>query len=197
MILAFNKWETTGITVTDEGLKRYVSLEPRIVPRSGGIHAHKRFYKSKYFIIERLMNKIFVPGHKGKKHNKTSGRATGTAVNAYKTVYQSLEILEKKTGKNPIEAFVRALENAAPREEIIAIEYGGARYPKAVECSPQRRIDLTLRWFIQGAYSRSFNTKTTFTQALAGELYDAYTLSTKSNAITKKFDLERQADSSR
>ena len=93
--------------------------------------------------------------------------------------------------------FVRALENGAPREEVIAIEYGGARYPKSVECSPQRRVDIALKNFVQGAYGRSFKSKTTITQALAGELFDAYQSSTKSNAVAKKYEGERQADSSR
>ena len=197
MVLVFNKWDVSGIAVVDAGLQRYINLSPRIVPRSGGVSASKRFHKSKYFIVERLMNKILVSGHKGKKHFRSSGRTTGTAVNAYNTVLESFEILEKKTGKNPIEVFVRALENGAPREEIIAIEYGGARYPKAVECSPQRRVDIALRWFVQGALAKTINSKTKLVNSLAGELFDAYSLSSRSNAITKKFDLERQADSSR
>ena len=197
MVLAFNRWDVSGVAVVDAGLQRYINLSPRIVPRSGGVSASKRFHKSKYFIVERLMNKIIVPGHKGKKHFRSSGGTTGRAVNSYNTVLECFEILEKKTGKNPIEVFVRALENGAPREEIIAIEYGGARYPKAVECSPQRRVDIALRWFVQGALAKSINSKTKLVNALAGELFDAYSLSSKSNAVTKKFDLERQADSSR
>ena len=68
-------------------------------------------------------------------------------------------INEKQTKENPIKIFAKALENAAQREEIITIEYGGARYPKAVECAPQRRVDLALRYMTQGAYQKSFNSK--------------------------------------
>ena len=90
-----------------------------------------------------------------------------------------------------------ALENAAQREEIITIEYGGARYPKAVECSPQRRIDIALRQMTQGAYQKSFNSKKSIENCLAEEIINAYRLSSASNAIAKKFEVERQADSSR
>src|SRR3989338_3920037 len=96
-----------------------------------------RFWKSKYSIFERFMNKLQVPGHKGKKHKLTSGHCTGKYDTAFLILEKTFEIIEKKTNKNPIEIFVRALENAAPREEITTIEYGGARYPQSVDCSPQ------------------------------------------------------------
>ena len=89
------------------------------------------------------------------------------------------------------------MENAAPREEIITIEYGGARYPKPVECAPQRRIDRTLKFMTQGAYKNSFNKKKSAAQALADEIMAAYALDQKSVALSKKLEVERQCDSSR
>jgi small subunit ribosomal protein S7 len=196
-LLAFNKWSTSGIAVEDPGLQRYISLQPRIVPKTGARFASKRFYKSKLFIIERLINKVMITGHKSKKHFKSSGRFTGKTINAYDTVKHTLEFIEQRTKENPIKVFVKALENAAPREEIVAIEYGGARYPKAVECAPQRRIDVALRHITQGAYWKSFNSKKKIVEALAEEIIAAYRLDPKSNAISKKYELERQADASR
>ncbi|OYT32830.1 30S ribosomal protein S7 [Candidatus Woesearchaeota archaeon] len=196
-VLAFNKWGTKDIIVQDPGLKAYVTLQPRFVPRTGARYAGNRFHKSKIFIVERLMNKLMVPGHKGKKHFRSSGHCCGQASLAYKTTEKCFKIIEKKTKENPIKIFVKALENAAPREELVAIEYGGARYPKAVDCAPQRRIDLTLRLFVQGAYDRCFNKKTSVEQGLADEIISAYNLNPKSLAIAKKNELERQADSSR
>ena len=99
--------------------------------------------------------------------------------------------------QNPLAILVKAIENAAPREEVIAIEYGGARYPKAVEVAPQRRVDLALRFMTQGAYARSFNKKVKIEDALADEIVNAAQCSGKSNAISKKRDLERQAASSK
>jgi small subunit ribosomal protein S7 len=70
-IKAFNRWGMEGISVVDPGLKDYITLSPRIVPRSGARYAKNKFYKSRVFIVERLMNKIMVSGHKGKKHTIT------------------------------------------------------------------------------------------------------------------------------
>ncbi len=193
----FNTWSLNGIEVADPGLKKYVSLKPVLVPKTGARYAGNKFHKSKINIVERLINKVMVTGHKGKKHFISSGHNTGKAQKAYELVRDALMIIESRTKKNPVEVFVKALENAAPREEIVTIEYGGARYPKAVECAPQRRIDLTLRLFVQGAYQKSFNKKKSFTSALADEILGAYNLSQNSLAISKKLELERQADSSR
>jgi small subunit ribosomal protein S7 len=196
-IKLFNRWDCEGIKVEELGLQKYITLKPIIVPKTGGKYAGNRFHKSGIHIVERLINKVMVTGHKARKHIITSGQHTGKKRDAMKIVYTAFEIIEEKLKKNPIEVFVRALENAAPREEIITIEYGGARYPKAVECAPQRRIDLTLRLFTQGMFAASFNKKLNTAEALANELINAYKVSNASSAISKKLELERQADSSR
>jgi small subunit ribosomal protein S7 len=197
-ILAFNKWDCSEITVSDPGLKKYVVVKPVIVPRTGARYAGNRFHKSKVFIVERLMNKLMIPGRVGtKKHKVSSGHITGQATTVYKITMDAFNIIESKTGENPIAVFVKALENAAPREEIITIEYGGARYPKPVECAPQRRIDRTLKLMTQGAYKASFNKKKSMAQALSEEILAAYNLDQKSVAISKKLEVERQSDSSR
>lgn len=197
MIQVFNKWDTQSIKVMDPGLERYVNLNPILVPKSGGRNTDTQFHKSKYNIIERLINKLMGAGHRSKRHKITSRHTTGKKMKTYKLVYETFSIIEKKTGKNPVEVFIRALENAAPREEINTIEYGGARYPQAVECSPQRRIDLALRLMTQGAYQKSFNSKKSAANCLADEIIAAYNLDNKSAAIAKKLELERQADASR
>jgi small subunit ribosomal protein S7 len=196
-VLVFNKWETKGIEVSDPGIKPYISLNPVLVPKTGARYAGSRFHKSKIFIVERLINKVMVTGHKAKKHFISSGHNTGKAHKVYDLVEKALEIVEKKIKANPIEVFVKAIENAAPREEIVTIEYGGARYPKAVECAPQRRVDMVLKLMVQGARQKSFNKVKSMEEALADEIINAYKLSQNSLAISKKLELERQADSSR
>ena len=172
-------------------------MDPKIVPKTGAKYAGQRFHKSKVFIVERLINKVMVSGHKGKKHYMSSGHNAGKKDKAYKAVYRAFEIIEQKLRVNPVEVFAYAVELAAPREEIVAIEYGGARYPKAVEVAPQRRIDLALRYMVQGAYGKAFNKKTPIENTLAEEIIEAYKGSPKSNAIAKKRDTERQAASSK
>ena len=196
-IKVFNRWGVAEIVVEDPGLKDYICLEPRIAPKSGSRYAGFRFYKSKTFIVERLINKLMIPGHKSKKHFKSSFHITGKASTAYDIVEEVLKLLEKRLNENPIKVLVKAIENAAPREEIITIEYGGARYPKAIEMAPQRRLDQAMKYMTQGAYQKSFNSKRQIESTLADEIIAAYNLSPTSAAIAKKLELERQADASR
>ena len=193
----FNKWNVEGITVLDQGVVDYVTLEPKIVPKTGARYAGQKFHKSRTFIVERLVNKIMVPGHKSKKHWRSSGHCTGKKQKACNAVEDAFDMIEMKLKKNPVEVFVQALVNACPREEIVTIEYGGARYPKSVEVASQRRIDIALRYMVQGAYGRSFRSKISLAQAIADEIMNAYQLSPKSSSVSKKRDLERQAASAK
>jgi len=196
-ILVFNKWPCEGITVQDPGLERYITISPIMVPKTGARYAGQKFYKSRINIVERLINRLMTPGHKAKKHKVTSGHTTGKATTVYNLVFQALAIVERKTKKNPVEVLVKAIENGAAREEIITIEYGGARYPKAVEASPQRRIDQVLKLLAQSSYQKSFNSKKGAASVLAEEIILAYQANPNSIIISKKLELERQADSSR
>lgn len=195
--LVFNKWSVKQINIIDPGLKDYMNLDPRIVPKTNKKNIGMRFGKGRTLLIERFMNKLFITGHKGKKHTKSSGHQTGKSETVYNTVYKTFCIIEEKMKMNPIEVFVKAVENSAPLEEIVSIEYGGARYPQAVECAPLRRIDIVLRMMTQGSYMKSFKNKKTISQALAEEIMNAFNSNNASAAIAKKFELERQADASR
>jgi len=195
---AFGLWDT-NIQVLDPGLKRYMCLNPYLVPFTYGRFTEKQFWKSKKPIIERLINKIMVSGHKGKKHFRTSGGFSGKKNIAFKNVKEAFKIVEKKTGKNPVEVFVRAVENGAPKEGVTTVEYGGNKYTKAVDLSPQRRIDLVLRWMSQGAFHTSARSKgrKPISYALAEQIILTYEEDGKSNCIAKRIDLERTSSSSR
>lgn len=197
MIKFFNRWGAEGIKVDDAGLNDYMIFTPKLIPKNKGRLAKFRFHKSKATIVERLVNKIMIPGHKAKKHKMSSGHISGKDVQVMTIVEKAFELIEQKTKKNPIAVLVKAVENSAPREEVVAIEYGGARYPKAVECSPQRRIDVSLRNIAQGAYTKSFRNKKKIYETLADEIINAFMMKQESNAISKKNELERQADASR
>ena len=196
-MMLFNKYDTTGVTVGDPGLVRYINLKQVVVPKSQGRNIKKRFWKSKSHIIERLMLKIAVAGHKGKKHWRTSGRNTGKYSVQSKIILDALEIIEKKTKKNPVQVLVDGIANSSPCAEVTVIEYGGMKHPKAVDVSPQRRIDLALRWISQGTYQAAANKKTTFAQALANTLMQSAENDAKSFSVSKKNETERQAAASR
>ncbi len=193
-----NKWSFEGVEVRDPGLVNYINLKPVIVPKTGGRHARQQFYKSKLNIVERLINKLFVPGHKGKRHKTTSGHNVGKTINVMGIVDEAFEIIAKKTGKNPIEVLVRAIENAAPLEEVITYQRGGIFVREPVVTSPQRRVDLALRHIAQGTYQKSFNSKKSAAEALAEEILGAYNKDANvSYAYSEKIRREKEAASSR
>ncbi len=192
----FDLYDISGIEVKDPALKSVINLQSKLILKSHGRYAQK-FGSVKVNIVERLMNRIGVSGHRGKKHKIGKGRATGKYSKNMKIVLEAFKIIEKKTGKNPVEVFVQAIESSAPRDEVTAIEYGGARYPQAIDVSPLRRVNLALRWITQGASDKSFNKKKNIVEGLAEEIMLAADSNGESFAYKKKNEAEKQADSAR
>jgi len=197
-IKIFDKWSTAGIEVKDVGLAKYINLRPVLIPWSGGRHAKQQFHKSKMNIVERLMNKLQVPGHRSKKHVLTSGRCVGKTAIHYKIVKETFERIEQQTKKNPIEVFVRAIENSALREEITQYQVGGIIVRRAVITSPQRRVDLALSNIAQAAYRKSFGKKENVVDTLTAEIVAAYNNdASKSEAIKERERVERESEGAR
>ncbi len=191
----FGRWDS-NIELQELGLKNYINLEPRYLPRSAGVHRNT-FHKSRMHIVERLALHLLVPGHQGKKHRLTSGKLAGNFHNVLQILERALELIEKKENKNPVEVLVRAIENSALREEIISYQLGSIMAREGVVTAPQRRVDKTLRAIAQGSYRASFNKKTSIEQALANELLAAARGSNESFAVREKERVEREAQSSR
>ena len=161
-IKVFGKWSVEGLEVHDQGLKKYVSLKPSLTPQTGGRHEHQRFRKSSINIVERLVNNMM-------RH----GRCGGKKAKAISIVRNALDIVNLKTGKNPLEVLLKAIENSAPCEDVTRIAYGGIVYPISVDISPQRRVDLTLRFLTEGVRQASFSNPKTIDEALADEIIAA------------------------
>ncbi|MEM1949510.1 MAG: 30S ribosomal protein S7, partial [Candidatus Caldarchaeum sp.] len=88
-------------------------------------------------------------------------------------------------------------ENSAPLEDVTRLSYGGIVYFKAVDISPQRRVDLALRNIAQAARENSFKSRKTIDECLADEILLAAEKDSKSFAIKKRVELERVALASR
>ncbi len=197
-IKIFNRWSTKEIKVKDLGLEKYISLQPVFVPKSGGRFSEQQFYKSKMNIVERLITKLMVPGHRGKKHVLSSGRTVGKYSTNYKTVKKTFEKIESLTKKNPVEVLIGAIENAARREEIASYQVGGIIVRRAVITSPQRRVDVVLKNIVQAAYRKSFGKKENIVDALTNEIIAAYNNDrSKSDSIKEKERSEREAEGAR
>jgi small subunit ribosomal protein S7 len=185
-VLLFEKWSFRGIEVKDIGLQRYISLRPVVVPHSMGRHEHKRFRKASISIVERLVNNLMRPGKNAGK------KARATAI-----VKQAFELVNLRTGRNPIEVLVKAVENSAPCEDTTRISYGGIVYHLSVDVAPQRRVDLAMRNICDGARQASANNPRSIEECLAEELVSASSHDIKSFAVSKRHETERVAQSSR
>jgi len=185
-IKLFGKWSFDGIKVENPGLKRYVTLKPVYVPHSMGRHEHGRFRKGEVNIVERFLNNLMRPG-------MTAGKKA-RAVNVLRNAF---EIIYLRTGQNPIQILVSAVENSAPCEDTTRIGYGGVTYHMAVDISPQRRVDLALRFLSEGARKATLRNPRPLEEWLAEELILAASSDSKSKGVAKRHEVERVALSSR
>ncbi|RLE85065.1 MAG: 30S ribosomal protein S7 [Thermoprotei archaeon] len=185
-IKLFGEWSLSEVEVRDPSLRRYISLKPMLVPHTEGRHEKRRFAKSEVPIVERLINMMMRPG-----------RNAGKKMLATNIVKRALKLVELKTKKNPIQVLVWAIENASPREETTRIVYGGILYHVSVDVSPQRRVDLALRFITEGARECSFNNPKTIEECLADEIVAAAYGDSSSYAIRRKDEIERIAYAAR
>ncbi len=185
-IQLFDKWSFDGVTVQDLGLRQYIQVQPIFLPHSGGRHEHQRFDKSKLNIVERLTNNLMRPG-----------RNCGKKAKAISIVQMAFEIIHLQTGRNPIQVLVDAIEHSAPCEDTTRIGYGGIVYHRAVDISPQRRVDIALRFLTDGARRAAFSNRKTIEECLADELVAAAEGDTRSHAVSRRDEMERVALASR
>jgi len=106
--------------------------------------------------------------------------------------YDTLDIIGKRTGKNPLEVFEKAIENVKPVLEVKSRRVGGATYQVPVDVRPERRISLAIKWVIGCARERA---EKGMVLKLANEIMDAY--NNRGASIKKKEDMHRMAEANR
>ncbi len=149
------------------------------MPRKG--HIAKRdvladpIYNSK--LVTRLINKIMLDGKKDVAEN---------------ILYNAFQIVEEKTGQQPMEVFEKALDNVMPELELKLRRVGGANYQVPVEVSRERRLTLGLRWIVNHARLRS---EKTMELRLANEIIDAS--NGVGQSVKKKEDTHKMADANK
>lgn len=185
-IKLFGEWSFENIEVRDPGLKRYLKISPVFMPHSGGRHEARRFQKSEMSIVERFTNDLLKPGSSGGDKPRVS--------NAVRTAFKMVNV---KSGRNPIEVLVRAVENCSPNEDTTRIGFGGVVYRLAVDISPQRRIDLALRFIAKGIKEQTFGNRKTFEEIIAEQLIGAAQNDGNSFGVRRKREMERVAFASR
>jgi small subunit ribosomal protein S7 len=106
--------------------------------------------------------------------------------------YDSLQVISKQMGKEPLELFEQAIDNVKPTLEVRSRRVGGATYQVPVEVRPERRQTLAIRWIV--AASRARNERGMMNK-LAGELADA--INNQGTSVKKKQDTHRMAEANK
>ena len=107
-------------------------------------------------------------------------------------VYNALDIVKERTGKNPVEVFEQALKNVGPVMEVRPRRVGGATYQVPTEVPNSRRMTLAMRWVIDASKAR---TGKSFAEKLSAELMDAY--GNQGTAVRKREETHKMAEANR
>ena len=149
------------------------------MPRKG--HIAKRdvlpdpVYGSK--VVTKFINNIMEDGKKGV---------------AQQICYDAFEIIQEKTGKEPVEVFEEAMNNVMPLLEVKARRIGGANYQVPIEVRPERRQTLGIRWILAAADKRG---EKYARERVAGELMDA--ANNTGAAVKKREDTHKMAEANK
>jgi small subunit ribosomal protein S7 len=182
----FGKYPFEGVEVHDPGLLPYLYLHPVYSPHTEGRLSGKPFLKTRMHLVERLAN-----------HLMKGGKFTGKKSKALATVRLAFAELAQKEGKNPLQLLVDAVENAAPREEVTRLQFGGISVPRAVDASPARRLNVAIRNLALGAIQASRKSTKPIHTCLADEIALAAKGNLTSFAVGRKEEVERVAQSAR
>ncbi len=198
-ILLFNKY-SYDVDILDPSLRNYVNLRPMVYPESFRRTSKKKFSKATLNIVERLANDMMRGGTGGKVSGKvirTKGRLQGKKITVMRTIEEAFGMVAKQTGKNPLQVFINALENAAPIEDTTRVRYGGIISNVPVDVSASRRLDIAIRNLSMAAIVGSFKNKRDITSTLASEIILAARNDITSYAIKRKNEIERMARSAK
>jgi len=116
----------------------------------------------------------------------------GKKSTATRLVYEALDLIKERSGKNPLEVFETALKNVSPVMEVRPRRVGGATYQVPMEVSASRRLTLAIRWILSAARDRAGHS---FSEKLAAELLDAF--NETGAAIRKRDETHKMAEANR
>ena len=128
-------------------------------------------------LVTQLINKVLLDGKKS---------------TAERLVYGAFDMIEARTGSDPLSVFKKAMDNVRPTLEVRPKRVGGATYQVPVEVNSRRSTTLAIRWIV--GFSRKRREKT-MTERLAGEIMDA--ANGTGSSVKKREDLFKMAESNR
>jgi len=116
----------------------------------------------------------------------------GKKATSERICYEAMDIIEKKTGNDPLKAFKTAVDNVKPVLEVKPRRVGGATYQVPMEVRPSRKTALAFRWIIKFARARG---ERTMSEKLAAELMDA--INNTGSSIKKREETHKMADANK
>ena len=175
--------DAAGVKNRKQARSRYGAkrekLKGSIMPRNGPAQRRELsadpIYRS--LVVTQLINKVMLHGKKSI---------------AEKIVYDAMQLIEKKTGEEPLSTVKRAIENVKPPLEVRSRRVGGATYQVPVEVKPRRASTLAIRWIVD--YSRDRREKS-MSECLANELMDA--ANGLGASMKKRDDMQKMAESNK
>ena len=182
----FGKYSFEGLEVHDPGLAPYLYLHPIYAPHTEGKLSGHPFQKTRMHLVERLTNHLMKGEH-----------FTGKKSKALATVRKAFDELSRREKQNPLQLLINAVENAAPREEVTRLQFGGISVPRAVDAAPSRRVGVAIRNIAQGAIQASHKSTKSIETCLANEIALAAKGDQTSFAVARKEEVERVAQSAR
>lgn len=133
-----------------------------------------------------------------KYHNRSVSRFTNMLMQdgkkslAQRMLYRAFDVVEERTGADPVEVFEAAIRNATPHLEVKPRRVGGATYQVPIEIRGDRRYSLAVRWLVQAARGRAGKT---MVERLAGEIVEA--ANNEGAAVRRKEESHRMADANK
>ena len=149
-------------------MPRRADIKPRLIPKDP-------VYGS--ILVTQLVNKIMLDGKKS---------------TAERIVYRALELVQERSGRNPLEVLEQSIKTVTPVLEVRSRRVGGANYQVPIEVPQRRARTLAIRWLVQ--FSRDRREKG-MQQKIAGELMDA--INQQGGAFKKKDDIYRMAQANK
>jgi small subunit ribosomal protein S7 len=132
-------------------------------------------YKS--VVVSQVINKVLWRGKKGA---------------ARRIVYGAMDIVEKRTGGDPLQVLKKAMDNLRPSLEVRSRRVGGSSYQVPVEVRPRRAQTLAVRWLVEFARKRK---EPTMAMRLANEILDA--ANRTGAAVKRREDIHKMAESNK
>jgi small subunit ribosomal protein S7 len=132
-------------------------------------------YKS--VLVSQIINKVLWRGKKGA---------------ARRIVYDAMDIVEKRTGGDPLQVLKKAMDNLRPQLEVRSRRVGGSSYQVPVDVRPRRAQTLAVRWLVEFARKRK---EPTMAMRLANEILDA--ANRTGAAVKRREDIHKMAESNK